>query len=535
MSGSALAPRSRAAEAAAPDARYLQLVELAPDGILIHQRGRVVFANAAAVRLTGADRRSAVVGQPIDRFFDPPYLKSVAAQLSDTIELIDSTRPVRDTLRRCDGATVEVEVRAVGFIHQGQPAAHVVVRDISDRLALELASRQLVEELHRAHQLESVGSLAGGMAHEVHNMMQVVLGFSDFLVRHKELPKECLSDVHEIMHAADRATTVTRQLLAFSRRAIHRPAVVDLGEAVRNAASMLRLLLGEGRRLVVEADASARTWMDASQLEQVLINLTLNARDAMPGGGTFTITTSVCELLGGIATPTGGRIPPGRYASIALADTGCGIDPRLLGEIFEPFFTTKGVGKGAGLGLAAVQGILGQNNGFVSVASKPDDGATFTVYLPALREGELGMRHPEVIAGSTAASHAGVTILVVDDEAGVRRMAARVLERDGYRVLEAAGGAEALEMVGRLGPPQLVLTDLMMPGVGGFQLTERLRAQWPVLPILMMSGYSLEELHRSDPTMGTDDLLQKPFSASELTARVAAAIARTDVHLPGVR
>ena len=510
------------------DERYQQLVELAPDGILIHDGERIVLANASAVRLAGATRRAQLIGLPIDTFLDPPYLKAVQTQITDSVSPAELAPPVRDTFRRLDGSKIEVEVRAVAFIDHGRPSAHLVIRDISERLAVEQAARQVQEHLQQAQRIESVGALAGGVAHEINNMMQVVLGLSDFLVQDSRLPEACLADVREIMRAADRAAAVTRQLLAFSRRAVHRPQVVDLSAAVREAEPVVRRLLGAGRRLVVVADAAPQVWVDPGQLQQVVINLALNARDAMTVGGTLTITTAETELPGGRAAADGVAIPAGRYAALLVRDTGAGMDTAIQAKIFEPFFTTKPIGQGTGLGLAAVLGVLTQNNGYITVVSAPGQGATFTVYLPVLPVADVVERHGEPPRAGADATQAGATVLVVDDERAVRAIAARILERGGFRVLQAPEGAAALELVDRHGPPQLVLTDLMMPGIGGAELARRLKERWPALPVIFMSGYSAEELQRQGAIGAEGDLIQKPFTPDALVASVAEALARDD-------
>jgi len=510
------------------DERYQQLVELAPDAILIHDGERIVLANASAVRLAGATHRSQLVGLPIDTFLDPPYLKAVQTQLTDSVSPAELAPPVRDTFRRLDGSAVEVEVRAVAFMDRGRPSAHLVIRDITERLAVEQAVRQAQEHVQQAQKMESVGALAGGVAHEINNMVQVVLGFSDFLVRDSRLPEECLTDVREIMRAAERAAVVTRQLLAFSRRAVRRPEVVDLGAAVRDAEPVVRRLLGEGRRLVVVADAAPRVWADPGQLQQVIINLALNARDAMAAGSTLTITATEIDLPAGTAAADGVAIPAGRYGALRVCDTGAGIDAAIQGRIFEPFFTTKPAGQGTGLGLAAAHGVLAQNSGYITVASAPGQGATFTVYLPVL-PADLVERPREPPRDGAAAAPAGATILVVDDEPAVRAIAARILKRAGFRVLQAPDGAGALELVERHGPPETVLTDVMMPGISGAELARRLKERWPGLPIVFMSGYSAEELHRQGATASEGDLIQKPFMPDALVASVAAALSRAAV------
>ncbi len=512
------------------DERYQQLVELAPDSILVHDGERIVLGNAAAARLAGAASREQLVDLPIDTFLDPPYLKAVQTQLTHSVGPSGPAPPVRDTFRRLDGSEVEVEVRAVAFMDHGRPSAHLIIRDITERLAGEEAARQMEERLQQAQRMEAVGALAGGMAHEVNNMMGVVLGFGDFLLRDARVPADCLGDVQEIMKAADRAAAVTRQLLAFGRRAIHRPQAVDLGAAVREAEPVVRQLLGEARQLVVVTDTPLRVWVDPGQLQQVVVNLALNARDAMPAGGTLTLTTAETELGSGMAGADCGAIPAGRYATLHVRDTGTGMDAATQARIFEPFFTTKPLGQGTGLGLSAAHGILKQNDGCITVVSAPGEGTAFTVYLPVLSPGNLVERTGEPPALGAAAPTAGATVLVVDDEPAVRAIVARSLEEAGFRVLQASDGGDALELVDRHGPPQLVLTDLTMPGIGGLPLARRLKARWPAIPVVFMSGYSAEEL-RQQGTIGIEEpLIQKPFSPGGLVASVAAALARVNVR-----
>jgi two-component system, cell cycle sensor histidine kinase and response regulator CckA len=504
------------------DQRYQRLVELAPDGIVTHDGGQITLANAAAVRLAGATDRSELVGHSIEAFLEPPYLKAAQLQLVDSAVPAEPALPVRDTFRRVDGSKIQVEVRAVAFLDEGRPSAHLVIRNITERLAAEQASQLMQERLQQAQKLESVGALAGGVAHEVNNMMQVVLGFSDFLLQDPRVPAERLADVREITRAAGRAATVTRELLAFSRRAVHRPKVVDLAAAIRENEPAVRRLLGEERRLVIAADKSPRVWVDPHQLQQVIINLALNARDAMPPGGTLTLTTTETELprmIGG----DGRLIPAGHYATLLAHDTGAGIPVAIQSRIFEPFFTTKAVGKGTGLGLAATHGMLTQNHGYITVTSAPGEGTTFGVYLSALPPTTLIERPSQPFLQRSAAAN-GATLLVVDDEAAVRAVTARILERSGFRVIQASSGAAALEQIERHGPPTLVVTDLMMQGMGGAEVARRLKARWPSLPVLFMSGYSSDELIRQG-TIGSDrELIQKPFTHQSLLASVTLAL-----------
>jgi two-component system cell cycle sensor histidine kinase/response regulator CckA len=367
-------------------------------------------------------------------------------------------------------------------------------------------------------------------------MMSVVLGFSDFLLRAPAMPEERLSEVRHIVRAAERTAAVTRQLLAFSRRGFRQPQVLDLGVAVHDLEPVVRRLLGEERHLVMTSEGSPQVRVDKGQLEQVIVNLALNARDAMPAGGTLTITTAETELPNGAAAGDDVAIPPGRYALVVVRDTGTGMDAATQMRAFEPFFTTKPVGQGTGLGLAAADGIMKQNGGYITVASAPGRGATFTLYLPVLSDADVVERRRELRGElpppSGDAAQAGKIVLLVEDEPAVRAVAARSLERGGFRVLQASGGAAALELMDRHGPPDLVLTDLMMPGMGGTELARRLRERWPALQVLFMSGYSVEDLRRQGAVGSERVTIQKPFTPDRLVKSVADALARMEAGLP---
>jgi two-component system cell cycle sensor histidine kinase/response regulator CckA len=288
----------------------------------------------------------------------------------------------------------------------------------------------------------------------------------------------------------------------------------------------VRQLLGENRRLVVTEDASPWVWVDSGQLEQVVINLALNSRDAMPSGGTVSLTISEATLPFAVHGGEGTVIPAGWYATLIVRDTGAGMDAGTLRHLFEPFFTTKPVGEGTGLGLAAAHGIVMQNDGYITVESAPGKGAVFTVYLPALSLADRVEPEGQPPGIRVDATHAGATVLVVDDEPALRAVAARSLKQAGFRVLQAADGGDALELIDRHGAPDLVLTDILMPGIGGVELVRRLRDRWPTLPILFMSGYSAEELGRRGAIISEGELIHKPFTPRGLAGSVAAALSR---------
>lgn len=507
------------------DERYERLVELAPDGILIHDGEQIVVANAAAVRLAGAYHRDQLIGRPIDAFLNPPYLRAVEQQLVRSEDQTGLVPPVRDVLCRLDGSEIEVEVTAIPFVDRGRASAHLVIRDITERLAAQAAARQVDEYLRQAQKMEAVGALAGGVAHEVNNMMSVVLGFGTFLLRDPAMPEARLPDVRQIMKAADRAAVITGELLAFSRRAFHKPKVLDLNALVREVEPVVRRLLGEGRQLTVTLGGPCRVWVDRGQLEQVVVNLALNARDALPSGGTLTITTAEVALEDGVSGYSGVSIPDGRYGLIALRDTGVGMDAATQARIFEPFFTTKPVGEGTGLGLAAVYGIMEQNKGYVVVASAPGRGTTFRLYLPLSPEDAVSEEMEKPPPLSVTGPATGLTVLVVEDEPDVRTVVVRSLEGGGFRVHQASDGAAALQVVDREGRPDLVLTDLMMPGIGGTELARRLKARWPDLPILYMSGYSAEDLRRQGEGDSEAVTIEKPFRPESLLRSINAALA----------
>ncbi|MBA3522542.1 MAG: response regulator [Gemmatimonadales bacterium] len=505
------------------DGRYEKLVELALDGILIHDGERILVANTAALRLAGADHRDQLIGRPIDAFLNPPYLKAVQSALlrsGDQAALVPS---VRDAFRRLDGSEIAVEVTAIAFIDRDRPCAHLVVRDIRERLAVQATARQAEEFLRQAQKMDAVGALAGGVAHEVNNMMAVVLGFGEFLLQDPALPEDRLPDVRQIMKAADRAAMVTRELLAFSRRAFHKPEALELNAVVCDIVPMVRRLLGEGRELTFALGGPCRVWADKGQLEQVVVNLALNARDAMPSRGTLTITTAEVRLEDGASGYAGVSIPGGHYGLIAVRDTGLGMDEATQARIFEPFFTTKPVGEGTGLGLAAAYGIMEQNKGYIAVASAPEQGTTFRLYLPLSPDGPVSDGMVEPLPG--AADTPGATVLVVEDEPAVRAVIVRGLEGGGFRVLEASDGGMALQVVDREGCPDLVLTDLMMPGIGGAELAQHLRGRWPDLRVMFMSGYSTEDLRRQGAVTPEGVTIQKPFALDTLLRSVNLMLA----------
>jgi PAS domain S-box-containing protein len=385
-----------------------------------------------------------------------------------------------------------------------------VVTDVSDLKRLEAQLRQ-------AQKLEAIGRLAGGVAHDFNNVLTVILGHTEMLLQRLPPDQPAHRSIKEIHKAGDRAALLTRQLLAFSRKQVLAPVVVNLNTLIADMDQMLRRLIREDIHLTTTLEPDLRpVKVDAGQMGQVLMNLVVNARDAIPDGGKIVIETANLEL-----TERGSRdcpeIPPGMYVMLAVSDTGCGIDDATKSHIFEPFFTTKEMGQGTGLGLATVYGVIKQSGGYIYVNSKPGQGSTFTIFLPCAQEEAAVVRKPV----AKPASHHGETVLLVEDEAGVRFIASQVLQEHGYTVLEARHGIEALQLSERHpGTIHLMVTDVVMPQMSGGELASRLATRRPGMKVLYMSGYTDDAIVRHGVSSADAIFLQKPFTAESLAAKV---------------
>jgi len=402
----------------------------------------------------------------------------------------------------------------------GTPVRMVgTIQDVTERLQLE---RQLVQ----SQKMEAVGRLAGGIAHDFNNLLSVILGYGELVVR-KVGDEGVRHKVGEILKAGERAAALTRQLLAFSRRQVLVAEVLDLTQVVTGTTDMLRRLIGEDIDLTtVFQPGAAKVQADRGQLEQVLVNLVVNARDAMPQGGKLVIEVQETLVDRGFAGEQV-NVPAGHYAVLSVHDTGVGMDAETRSHVFEPFFTTKGEGGGTGLGLATVYGIVKQSGGFVWVHSEPGQGSTFKVYLPRV-EAEL----PEAPATNppVASPRGSETILIAEDEDALRELSREVLESQGYRVLEARGGNEALEEARRHGGRiHLLLTDVVMPSLNGRELAEKLTAEHAAVKVLYMSGYTDDMVLRRGVLNEGTAFIQKPFTPDALVRRVRAVLDGTEL------
>jgi PAS domain S-box-containing protein len=499
--------RRRAEDSVREAARQFRAVfDGALDAMVIaDDEGRYVEVNAAACGLYGLSR-SALLGHWIGDYAAP------GVDVAATWAAFRREGRAKGELRivRPDGRIRELEFAAsADFL----PGSHLAVfRDITQR-------RQLEEQLRQAQKIEAVGRLAGGVAHDFNNLLNVITGYGQMVFRRLPDGPE-REKTKAILQAAERAAGLTRQLLAFSRKQVLEPKVLDLNAVVGGMDEMLRRLIGEDIELHTQlAPSLGRTKADPGQLEQVLMNLVVNARDAMPRGGRLTLQTANAVMDDTyIRDHLGAR--PGRYVMLAVCDNGLGMDPETQKHIFEPFFTTKEKGKGTGLGLATVYGIVKQSEGYIWVESAPGAGTTVKVYLPRV-EAEPAAEEVRRPAVPEELPRGTETVLLVEDEDMVRRMTREVLEGAGYRVLEASSGFEALRVsAGHDGNLDLLLTDVVMPGMSGRELSERLAPVRPTMKVLYMSGHTDDAIFHHGVTQAGTGFLQKPFTPDALERRV---------------
>jgi two-component system cell cycle sensor histidine kinase/response regulator CckA len=466
-------------------------------------------------------------GQRLDVTLTAESLLQARRRISELLEAEEAGRDQADPASdaavyhqvRKDGTTVPTEVRArvLRDPNTQKPLLLSVSRDVSERQKSQNEREELQQQLYQSQKMEAIGGLAGGVAHDFNNLLSVIMSYTDFVL--DKLPEDDRrrSDLLEVQKAGDRAAGLVRQLLAFSRKQILEPRMIDLNQVVGGIEKMLRRLLGEDVQLeVVLAEKIGTVLADPGQFEQVLMNLAVNARDAMPRGGSLTIATSNVEVA---ESPSRGSadVKPGRYVACTVTDTGSGMDEATLARAFEPFFTTKGLGKGTGLGLSTVYGIIKQSDGDVKVKSEIGRGTAITVYLPR-RDAALSVSTP---SPAPRASNGHETVLVVEDEEELRALIERILRNAGYTVLVAETGTDALALFeASHGQIDLLLTDVVMPQMSGREIAERLAAAKPTLKVLYMSGYTDEIIDRHGVLEDGMRLIGKPFTAADMSRKV---------------
>jgi two-component system cell cycle sensor histidine kinase/response regulator CckA len=498
--------------------RYRHLFEEAPFGYLVTDvHGVVEEANRAAARLF-AVHQDLLPGKPL-----PIYL-----------EMADR-KTFRDLLLRlCAGEpTGEMEVRVTP--RSGEPFAVVLtavrdldaqnrttrlrwtMRDVSSTKAAEEALRASEERLRHSQRLEAVGRLAGGIAHSFNNLLAAIAFQCELLCDAIPQEDERRAHVEEIQRAGERAATLARQLLAYGRKQTLQPRVMSLNEVIREMVPMLRRLIGEHIRLSVQLDpADGSIHVDLGQLEQVLLNLSVNARDAMAAGGTLRLATENVELGPGEST----ELPAGSYVQLTVGDTGPGMAPEVLEHLFEPFFTTKERGKGTGLGLATVHGIVHQSGGRIRVESEPGQGTRFVILLPRANEA-VETAPPRSFLPGRRSRRGSEVILLVEDEDNIREPAIEILESKGYKVLSAADAVQALATAEEhAGPIHILVTDVVMPGLSGNQLAQRLLRRRPELRVLYISGYPEDSISHHGVLDADQHFLQKPFPPGQFLEKI---------------
>jgi PAS domain S-box-containing protein len=511
--------RKRAEEALREsEDRYRDLVEHSQDLICTHDlKGKILSMNQAAAKLMGYEKelllrmniQDILAPEVRDRFKE--YLNEIEKQGETKGEMLIQTKTGEKRVVEYSNT-----LRTEGI---STPIVRSMAHDITERRQAEKDKRALEEQLRQSQKMEAVGQLAGGVAHDFNNLLTVIQGYCDLILKDLDEKNRFFQDMQEIKKASEHATSLTRQLLAFSRKQILQPKILDLNDLVLNMDKMLRRLIGEDIELVTLLSKDlGRVKADPGQIEQVIFNLAVNARDAMPKGGKLTIETADAELDEHYARSRIG-VKPGRYVRISVSDNGIGMPSGVKDRIFEPFFTTKEKGKGTGLGLSTVYGIVKQSGGNVWVYSEPNQGTTFKIYLPMIEEAADFLSQTFIPTKPFLGTE---TILLVEDEEAVRKLASTILQSNGYKVLEAGNGEEALRIAQEQNgnPIHLILTDVVMPGMSGSQLAERLVSQWPEMKVLYMSGYTDNAIVHHGILDQGKPYIQKPFNPSALAEKV---------------
>ena len=504
-------------------ARMKALVETAVDGvIMIDAAGRVQMFNPACEKLFGY-ASAEVIGQNVKMLMPPPYRGEHDRYLENfhrtgERKIIGIGREV--TGQRKDGSTFPMNLSVGEAKQEGESVFVGIIHDLTDRKHTE-------EQLVQAQKMEAVGQLSGGIAHDFNNLLTVIVGNAEFLSDElkSRLDLQRLADT--IVQAGERGAELTQRLLAYGRRQTLNPVEIDCNELVTGMRKLMQRTLSEEIEIRVSLDAElARAYADAGQLENAILNLAINAKDAMPGGGTISIMTANMNLDERYAEQHP-EVHPGHYVMIAVTDDGHGMPKDVLDHVFEPFFTTKEVGKGSGLGLSMVYGFVKQSNGHVAIYSEPELGTTVRIYLPAT--GNVGERAPRLAPESEFAASGQETVLIAEDDPFVRAYAVACLVGFGYQVVEAVDGRDALNKIAGGFTADLLFTDVVMPGgVNGWELAESARRLRPSLRVLLTSGYSLEALAERGRLPAGAVVLNKPYRKAELGKRVREALAPGD-------
>ena len=498
--------------------RFRSVVESAPDAIFIQTSECFSYLNNRALTLFGASTPDELLGRKVLDMIHPDCRELVDIRMRRLNELRQSAPAIEERLLRLDGSTVEVEASAVPFTFSGKPGALVFLRDIRRRKKAEKERAELEQQLYQSQKIESIGRLAGGIAHDLNNLLTPILGYSEMLLKRIREPEKSKQYVEVIHHAALKSRELVRQLLAFSSRQSLEFRTVDLNEVIRDFEQLLRR--------TIRADIDIRYHLheqplpmrgDASQLEQIIMNLAVNAEDAMPAGGELIMESSLLVIKKGEEKYFEG-LAAGSYALLTVRDTGEGMDQKTLSHLFEPFYTTKPKGKGTGLGLSTVYGIVRQHGGIIQVGSESGEGTCFKILLP-IQHSDV----QEIPAAEEFVNHVegGAKVLVVEDDELVRKFVVQTLDEAGFTIREAEGGEEALALIVKDGfIPDLLLTDLVMRGMNGRILYEKIQEIIPSIRVIYMSGYAKDIISSQGIMNEGLTFLQKPFAVPVLLDKV---------------
>jgi two-component system, cell cycle sensor histidine kinase and response regulator CckA len=505
--------------------RFRQAVEGSPIGMYIQTDGIFRYFNPAALAIFGADSASQIIGRGYLDIIHPDTRAAVIDRARLVLEKREAVPFLEERLLRLDGTVFDGEVTAIPFIFEGRGGALVFVRDISERKRNEGEKRGLELQLRQAQKMEAVGRLAGGIAHDFNNLLMVIQSYTEMLQDRLPVDDGLRKNTEQVLKAAHRAASLTGQMLAFSRKQITAPVVLDLNSVIDDTAKMLKRLIGED--IEVQVTPAESLWTisaDADQIVQVLMNLCVNARDAMPQGGMLTIATENIAITEGSINGHP-EVAPGEYVKLTVSDSGLGIRKEDQEQIFEPFYTTKDVGKGTGLGLAMVYGIVKQNGGNVWVDSELGQGACFTICLPRAK----GMIASDTSAKPARQRRGTGTILIAEDEEALREAICGYLRTLGYMVLEASSGQEALSVASEHeGHIDLLITDVVMPKMSGRELSQTLGRSRPRLKTIHMSGYTDDAVLRHGIQGSEATFLQKPFNLSMLARTVSDTLGQSE-------
>ncbi len=493
--------------------RYLALVEMAQDAILVADAdNRCIYSNPAGIKLLGAARRSDLIGRSLLGFI--PAADRHAAVLEAIRKPAHPgthSRGADETVKSLNGRLRHVEISGWPITYHGQKATQLVMTDVTER-------RKLEQQFIQAQKMEAIGLLAGGIAHDFRNQLTVIKGFTEMLIRRKLIDEEGLECTREILAAVDRSATMSEHLLVFTRKHALRPEVLNLNTAIYDMFKSLARMLGEDVKLSLLPSADlGHVKVDRGQFEQALMNLIVNARDAMPQGGDLSIATANVNLSASFVRRHPGATA-GAHVMATVTDTGLGMDRETLRHIFEPLFTTKPPGYGTGLGLSMVYGFVKQSGGYIAVDSEPGRGATFTIYLPRVAEEPA----PAGAAQTLLTLPTGTaTLLLVEDEAAICSVVSQTLRECGFTVLAAANLSEGLQLSERRNwKIDLLICDVVMPGIGGPEVAAAIRQHKPDMPVLYISGYTGKALSNRGVLASEVNLLVKPFSSQTLTETV---------------